>query len=43
MLFLILTILLTISVIAFPQAVKNMGNKLEDIDNFTFSKMILYI
>ncbi|WP_306489672.1 helix-turn-helix domain-containing protein [Anaerococcus octavius] len=39
--FLILTILLTISVIAFPQAVKNMGNKLEDTDYFTFSKLIL--
>ena len=39
--FLILTIVLTISVIAFPQAVKNMGNKLEDIDYFTFSKLIL--
>ena len=39
--FLILTIFLIISVIAFPQAVKNMGNKLEDTDYFTFSKFIL--
>lgn len=39
--FLILTIFLAISVIAFPQAVKNMGNKLEDTDYFTFSKLIL--
>ena len=39
--FLILTIFLIISVIAFPQAVKNMGNKLEDTDYFTFSKLIL--
>lgn len=39
--FLILTIFLVISVIAFPQAVKNMGNKLEDTDYFTFSKLIL--
>ncbi len=39
--FLILTIFLAISVIAFPQAVKNMGNKLEDTDYFTFSKLVL--
>ena len=39
--YLILTIFLAISVIAFPQAVKNMGNKLEDTDYFTFSKLIL--
>ncbi len=39
--FLILTIFLVISVIAFPQAVKNMGNKLENTDYFTFSKLIL--
>lgn len=39
--FLILTVFLAISVIAFPQAVKNMGNKLEDTDYFTFSKLIL--
>lgn len=39
--FLILTIFLAISVIAFPQAVKDMGNKLEDTDYFTFSKLIL--
>ena len=41
MTFLILTVFLAISVIAFPQAVKNMGNKLEDTDYFTFSKLIL--
>lgn len=39
--FLILTIFLIFSVIAFPQAVKNMGNKLDDIEYFTFSKLIL--
>ena len=39
--FLILTVFLAISVIAFPQAVKNMGNKLDEIDYFTFSKLIL--
>ena len=39
--YLILTVFLAISVIAFPQAVKNMGNKLEDTDYFTFSKLIL--
>lgn len=39
--FLVLTIFLAISVISFPQAVKNMGNKLEDTDYFTFSKLIL--
>ena len=39
--FLILTIFLAISVIALPQAVKDMGNKLEDTDYFTFSKLIL--
>lgn len=39
--FLILTVFLAISVIAFPQAVKNMGDKLDDIDYFTFSKLIL--
>ncbi|SUU93299.1 HTH-type transcriptional regulator immR [Anaerococcus octavius] len=41
--FLTLTVFLAISVIAFPQAVKNMGNKLEDTDYFTFSKLILPI
>lgn len=39
--FLILTVFLAISVIAFPQAVKNMGDKLDEIDYFTFSKLIL--
>ena len=39
--FLILSIFLAISVIAFPQAVKNMGDKLDEIDYFTFSKLIL--
>ena len=39
--FLILTIFLAFSVIAFPQAVKKMGNKLEKIDYFTFSKLVL--
>ena len=39
--FLILTVFLAVSVIAFPQAVKNMGDKLDDIDYFTFSKLIL--
>lgn len=41
--FLILTIFLAFSVIAFPQAVKNMGNKLDKIDYFTFSKLVLPI
>ena len=39
--FLILTVFLAFSVIAFPQAVRNMGDKLDDIDYFTFSKLIL--
>ncbi|WP_058991265.1 helix-turn-helix domain-containing protein [Anaerococcus rubeinfantis] len=39
--FLIITIFLSFSVIAFPQAIKNMGNKLEKIDYFTFSKLVL--
>lgn len=39
--FMILTVFLAISVIAFPQAVKNMGDKLDEIDYFTFSKVIL--
>ena len=39
--FLILSVFLAISVIAFPQAVKNMGDKLDEIDYFTFSKLIL--
>lgn len=39
--FLILTVFLAISVIAFPQAVKDMGNKLDEIDYFIFSKLIL--
>lgn len=39
--FMILTVFLAISVIAFPQAVKNMGDKLDEIDYFTFSKLIL--
>lgn len=39
--FLILTIFLAFSVIAFPQAVKNTGNKLDKIDYFTFSKLVL--
>lgn len=39
--FLLLTIFLAISVIAFPQAVKNLGNKLDDINYFAFSKLIL--
>ena len=41
--FLILTIFLAFSVIAFPQAVKDMGEKLEKIDYFTFSKLVLPI
>ena len=41
--FLILTIFLAISVIAFPQAIKDMGGKLEKIDYFTFSKLVLPI
>ena len=41
--FLILTIFLAFSVIAFPQAIKNMGNRLEKIDYFTFSKLVLPI
>ena len=41
--FLILTIFLAISVIAFPQAIKDMGKKLEKIDYFTFSKLVLPI
>lgn len=41
--FLILTIFLAFSLIAFPQAVKNMGNKLDKIDYFTFSKLVLPI
>ena len=41
--FLILTIFLAISVIAFPQAIKDMGEKLEKIDYFTFSKLVLPI
>lgn len=43
MLFLILTIFLALSVIAFPQAIKDMGEKLEKIDYFTFSKLVLPI
>lgn len=39
--FLILTIFLAFSVIAFPQAIKNMGDRLEKIDYFTFSKLVL--
>lgn len=39
--FMILTVFLAISVIAFPQAVRNMGDKLDEIDYFTFSKLIL--
>ena len=41
--FLILTIFLDFSVIAFPQAIKNMGYRLEKIDYFTFSKLVLPI
>ena len=41
--FLLLTIFLAISVIAFPQAIKDMGEKLEKIDYFTFSKLVLPI
>lgn len=41
--FLILTIFLALSVIAFPQAVKDMGEKLEKIDYLTFSKLVLPI
>ena len=41
--FLILTIFLAFSVIAFPQAIKNMGDRLEKIDYFTFSKLVLPI
>lgn len=41
--FLILTIFLVFSVIAFPQAIKNMGDRLEKIDYFTFSKLVLPI
>ena len=39
--FSILTVFLAISVISFPQAVKDMGSKLDDVDYFTFSKLIL--
>ena len=39
--FSILTFFLALSVITFPQAVKDMGSKLDDIDYFTFSKLIL--
>lgn len=39
--FLILTIFLAFSVIAFPQAMKDIGEKLEKIDYFTFSKLVL--
>lgn len=39
--FLILTIFLDFSVIAFPQAMKDIGEKLEKIDYFTFSKLVL--
>lgn len=39
--FSILTVFLALSVITFPQAVKDMGSKLDDIDYFTFSKLIL--
>lgn len=41
--FLILTVFLAFSVIAFPQAIKNMGDRLEKIDYFTFSKLVLPI
>lgn len=41
--FLILTIFLGFSVIAFPQAIKDMGEKLDKIDYFTFSKLVLPI
>lgn len=41
--FLILTIFLAFSVIAFPQAIKNMEDRLEKIDYFTFSKLVLPI
>lgn len=41
--FLILTIFLAISVIAFPQAIKDMGEKLEKIDYLAFSKLVLPI
>lgn len=41
--FLLLTIFLAISVIAFPQAIKDMGEKLEKIDYFTFLKLVLPI
>lgn len=41
--FLILTIFLALSVIAFPQAIKDMGKKLEKIDYFTFPKLVLPI
>lgn len=41
--FLILTIFLAISVIAFPQAMKDMGEKLEKIDYLAFSKLVLPI
>lgn len=41
--FLILTIFLALSVIAFPQAIKDMGEKLEKIDYLTFSKLVLPI
>ena len=39
--FLILTIFLALSVIAFPQAIKDMGEKLEKIDYLAFSKLVL--
>ena len=38
---LVLTVFLALSVIAFPQAVKNIGNKLDELDYFAFSKLIL--
>lgn len=41
--FLILTVFLAFSVIAFPQAIKNMWDSLEKIDYFTFSKLVLPI
>lgn len=41
--FLILTIFLALSVIAFPQAIKDMGEKLEKIDYLAFSKLVLPI
>lgn len=39
--FSILTVFLAISVIAFPQAVKNLGGKLDDINVFLISKLVL--